>query len=67
MALFLCHFSLNRIFLMDVLKIPIEQLFAVYLACSLALAAVCLLVGDGLLRVWKKTAPRMKAWLVKTE
>ena len=67
MALFLCHFSLNRIFLMDVLKIPIKPLFAVYLACSLALAVVCLLVGDGLRRASKKLAPRMKAWLIKTE
>jgi peptidoglycan/LPS O-acetylase OafA/YrhL len=61
MALFLCHFSLNRIFLMDVLKIPIRPLFAVYVACSLALAAVCLWVGDGCKRLWARWAARLIA------
>ena len=61
MALFLCHFSLNRIFLMDVLKIPIKPLFAVYLACCLALSVVCLWVGDGGKRLWARYTARLKA------
>lgn len=61
MALFLCHFSLNRIFLMDVLKIPIVPLFAVYVGCSLALAALCLWAGDGGKRLWARFAARLKA------
>jgi peptidoglycan/LPS O-acetylase OafA/YrhL len=60
MALFLCHFSLNRIFLTDILKIPIKPLFTVYLACSLALSVVCLLVAEGGKRLWIRCVSRLK-------
>lgn len=54
MALFLCHYCLNRVFLTDALKLSIKPLFAVYLLCCLVLSVICLLTVDAIKHVYKK-------------
>jgi peptidoglycan/LPS O-acetylase OafA/YrhL len=63
MALFLCHYCINRIFLTGILKLSIKPLFAVYLLSCLALSVICLLVVDGIKYVYKRHRNRKANYL----